>query len=47
MTHIDGMPAVVGGYEDSIKTSIELFDGSSWVLHPDQLTFGRWAYGMP
>lgn len=47
MTHIDGQPAVVGGYESSLKDEIELFNGVEWVQHPDKLTYPRWAYGMP
>jgi hypothetical protein len=47
MAWIDGMPAVVGGYTTDLKRTIELWDGTQWVMHPQELSFGRWAFGMP
>ena len=47
MTHIDGYPAVIGGYNSQLLDGIELWDGANWIAHPDRLTYARWAYGMP
>lgn len=49
MTHVNGLPTVVAGYDDDLKTSVEYFreDDGAWDDHEDDLEFGRWAYGMP
>ena len=46
MAWVDGKVAAIGGYLESILKDIEIFDGTSWTVHPAQLTQGRWAYGL-
>ena len=47
MVDIDGYPTVIGGYDNSLLSSIEYFDGYKWDLREDELYSGRYAYGMP
>ena len=47
MAWVDGMPAVIGGYDISLKAEIEIFDGEQWISHPTKLFTGRYAYGLP
>ncbi len=41
MTHIDGVPAVVGGYNDDLITSAEFFEDGAWRISQQGLEFGR------
>ena len=34
MTHLGGMPAVIGGYNTDLLKETEMFDGTQWVAHP-------------
>jgi len=47
MTHIDGRPVVIGGYEERVLAGVEYWTGDGWEFHQEELEFERWAYGMP
>ncbi len=41
MTHIDGVPAVLGGYNDDLITSVEFLENGTWRIGSQHLEFGR------
>ncbi len=41
MTHIDGLPVVIGGYNDDLMKSIEFFEDGAWRVAEQELDFGR------
>ncbi len=41
MTHIDGLPVVIGGYNDDLMRSIEFFEDGAWRVAEQELDFGR------
>jgi len=47
MTHLDGKPAAIGGYNTDLLAECEMYSVDAWEEHPSGLVNDRWAYGMP
>ncbi len=41
MTHIDGVPAVLAGYNDDLMTSVEFLENGAWRIGSQHLEYGR------
>ena len=47
MIMIDGLPHVIGGFDDNLVESIEYFDGVEWKERPFNLVYPTYVYGSP
>ena len=47
MIMIDGLPHVIGGFDDDLVESIEYFDGVEWKERPFNLVYPTYVYGSP
>ncbi len=41
MTHINGVPAAIAGYNDDLMRSVEFFEDGAWRIVQQDLEFGR------
>ena len=44
---MDGQVAVIGGFDYGVLDSIELFNGNSWTVSSDEMTYADYVFGSP
>lgn len=47
MTIINGKPTVIGGFDHGELNTIEEFDGTSWSLRAEKISFASYVFGSP
>ena len=47
MTIINGKPTVIGGFDHGELNTIEEFDGTSWNLRAEKISFASYVFGSP
>ena len=47
MTIINGKPTVIGGFDRGELNTIEEFDGTSWSLRAEKISFASYVFASP